>query len=58
MRTVRWSELSAEYEVRYTVNEMFLIITMSRTRGVSEVFYGFLLGVRSKDQTVLAGRKT
>ena len=43
MRTWRWSELSAEHEVRYTGNEMFLVITMSRTSGVTEGLYGFVV---------------
>jgi len=44
MRTGRWSELSAEHEVRYTRNEMFLVITMSRTSGVTEGLYGLVVG--------------
>jgi len=30
MRTARWSEFSAEHEVRYNGNESFLVITMSK----------------------------
>jgi len=41
MRTGRWSKLSAERKVRYTGNERFLVITMSRTSGVTEGFMGW-----------------
>jgi len=34
--TGRWSELSAEHEVRYIGNEKSLFITMSQTSGVVE----------------------
>jgi len=44
MRTGTWFELSAEHEVRYTGNERFLVITMSRTSGVTEGLYGFVVG--------------
>ena len=47
MRTGRWSELSAEHEVRYTSIERFLVITMSRTSGVTEGLYGLVVGVSS-----------
>ena len=43
MRTGRWFELSAEYKVRYTGNERFLVITMS-TSGVTEGLYGLVVG--------------
>ena len=43
MRTERWPELSAEHEVRYTGNEKFLVITMSRTSGVTEGLYGLVV---------------
>ena len=44
MRTGRWGELSAEHEVRHTGSERFLVITMSRTSGVTEGFYGLVVG--------------
>ena len=44
MRTGKWSELSAEHEVRYTGNERFLVITMSRISEVTEGFYGLVDG--------------
>jgi len=47
MRTGRWSELSAEHEVRYTGNERFLVITMSRTSGVTKGLYGLVVGESS-----------
>ena len=42
MRTGRWSELSAEHDVRYIGNEMFLVITMSSTSEVSDEMYGLV----------------
>ena len=44
MRTGSWSELSAEHEVRYTGNEKFLVITMSRTSGVTKGLCGLVVG--------------
>jgi len=44
VRTGRWSELSAEHEFRYTGNERFLVITMSKTSGVAEGLYGLVVG--------------
>jgi hypothetical protein len=44
MRTGRWYELSAEHEVRYAGNERILVITMSRTSGVTEGLYGLMVG--------------
>ena len=44
MRTGRGSELSAEHEVRYTGNERFLVITMSKTLEVAE---GLVVGESS-----------
>jgi hypothetical protein len=44
MITGRWFELSAEHEVRYTGIERFLVITMSRTSGITEGFYGLVVG--------------
>jgi hypothetical protein len=49
MSTGRWSELSAEHEVRYTGDARFLVITMSKDIGSSQGVSGW--GVRSKDQT-------
>ena len=43
IRTGRCSELSAEHEVRYTENERFLVITMSRTSGVTKRLYGLVV---------------
>jgi hypothetical protein len=45
MRTGRWSELSAEHEVRYTGKISFLVITMSKTSGVAKGLYGLVVGV-------------
>jgi hypothetical protein len=45
MRTGKWSELSAEHEVRYIGEERFLVITMSKTSGVAEGLYGLVVGV-------------
>ena len=42
--TGRWYELRAEHEVRYTGNESFLVITMSRTSGLSKGLYGLVVG--------------
>ena len=39
----RWSELSAEHEVRYTEFERFLVITMPRTLGVTDGLYGLVV---------------
>jgi len=43
-RTGRWSEFSAEHEVRCTGNERFLVVTMSRTSGVTQRLYGLVVG--------------
>ena len=45
MSTGRCSELRAENEVRYTGVERFLFITMSKTSGVAEGFYGLVVGI-------------
>ena len=47
MSTRRWSELSAEHEVRYTGDDSFLVITMSKTSGVAEGLYGLVVVVSS-----------
>jgi hypothetical protein len=44
MRSGWWSKLSAEHEVRYTEIERFLVITMSRTSGVTGGLYGLVVG--------------
>ena len=44
MKTWRWTELSAEHEVRYTGIERFLVMTMSRTSGVTDGLYGLVVG--------------
>jgi len=40
-----WSELSAEHEIRYTGNERSFTITITKTSGVAEDFYGLVVGV-------------
>ena len=47
MITWSCSELSAEHEVRYTGIERFLVITISGTAGVTEGFYGLVVGESS-----------
>ena len=44
MRTGRWSELSAELEVRNTGKESFLVTTVSTTSEVAEGLYGLVVG--------------
>ena len=44
MSTGRWSELSAEHEVRYTRDVSFLVITMSKTSGVAKGLYWLVVG--------------
>jgi hypothetical protein len=48
MRTGRWSELSAQHEVRYTGNERFWVNTMSKSTGVTDGLYGLVVGVSGK----------
>ena len=45
MSTGRWSELSAEHEVKYTGDVRFLVITMSKTSGVAKWLYELVVGV-------------
>ena len=45
MSTGRWSELSAEHEIRYTGNGSSSTITISKTSGVAEKLYGLVVGV-------------
>ena len=45
MSTGRWSELSAEHEVRYTWNGTSFVTAMSKTSGVAEGLYGLVVGV-------------
>ena len=42
--TGRWSELSAEHEIRY-IGEGSLVITVSKTSEVAEGLYGLVNGV-------------
>jgi hypothetical protein len=47
MCTGRWSELSAEHEIRCTGNVIFWFITMSKASGVAESLwphYGVFIG--------------
>ena len=43
MRTGRAPKISAEHEIRYNGNERFLVITMSRTLGVTEGLHGLVV---------------
>jgi hypothetical protein len=45
MSTERWSELSAEHEVRYTGNGRSFVTAMSKISGVAEGLYGLVVGV-------------
>jgi len=45
MNTERWSKLSAQHGVIYTGNGRSFTITMSKTSGVTEELYGFVVGV-------------
>ena len=45
MSTGRWSELSAEHDVRYTWNGTSFVTAMSKTSGVAEWLYVLLVGV-------------
>ena len=45
MNTGRWSELSAEHEVRYIWNRSSFVTAMSKTSGVVEGLYGLVVGV-------------
>jgi len=45
MSTGRWSELSAEHEVRYTWNGRSFVTAMSKTSRVAEGLYGLVVGV-------------
>jgi hypothetical protein len=52
LSTVRWSELSAEHEIRYTGDVRLLVITMSKTSGVAKgIVWVSGWCIRSKDQT-------
>jgi hypothetical protein len=42
MSTGRWSELSAEHEVRYTGNGISFTITISKTSGGAGELYGLV----------------
>jgi len=41
----RWSEISADYIFRYAGNERFLVVTISRTSGVTKGLYVLVVGV-------------
>jgi hypothetical protein len=45
MSTRRWSELSAEHEVRNTGNGSSFVTATSKTSVVAEELYGLVLGV-------------
>jgi len=45
MRTRRWSELSAENEVRYTGNGRSFYTAMSKKSRVADELYGLVVGV-------------
>jgi len=45
MSTGRWSELSAEHQVRYTGNGKSFTITISKILGVAEELYGLVVRV-------------
>jgi hypothetical protein len=45
MITGRWSEFSAEQEIKCTGEGRSLVITMSKTSGIVEVLYGLVVGV-------------
>jgi hypothetical protein len=45
MSTGRWSDLSAEHEVRYTGDVRFLVTKMSKISGVAKWLYGLVVGV-------------
>jgi hypothetical protein len=44
MSTGRWSELSAELEVRYTGKGRSFVTSMSKTSVVAEGLYGLVVG--------------
>jgi hypothetical protein len=45
MSTERWSEHSAEHEIRYTGNRRSFVKAMSKIPGVAEGLYGLVVGV-------------
>jgi hypothetical protein len=45
MNTGKWSELSAEHEVRYNRNGSSLVTAMSKTSGVLDGLYGLVVAV-------------
>jgi len=47
--TRRWSELSAEQEIRYAGNLRFLVTTMSKTSGVAKGLYGLVVWVSGRE---------
>jgi hypothetical protein len=45
MSTGRWSELSAEHDVRYTGDVKFLVINDDQGMGVEKGLYGLVVGM-------------
>jgi hypothetical protein len=45
MSTGKWSELSAEHEVRYTGKGRSFVTAISKTSGVAEGLYELVVGV-------------
>jgi hypothetical protein len=45
MSTGRWSEISAEHEVRYTGKGRSFVTAISKKSGVAEGLYGLVVGV-------------
>ena len=50
--TGRWSELSEEHEVRYTLNGTSFVRVMSKTSGVAEGLYGLVVEVSRLSESV------
>jgi hypothetical protein len=55
MSTGRWSELSAEHEVRYTENGKSFVTAMSKTSGVAEGLYGLVTGFTGPSRLLFFG---
>ena len=45
MSTGRWSELSAEHEVRFTGKGRSFVIAIAKTSGMAEGLYALMVGV-------------
>jgi hypothetical protein len=54
----RWSEVNAEHEIRYTGDERFCVIMMSKTAGVAERLYRLVVRVSGSNIRVLVGKIT